>query len=596
MVRLPTPAIAANDATAARVRQYWEQLSANERQQVLFLDEPDLVKQLYKLNLSLLCVGLMQRHLKAKASGVSVAEKAQAKPPASSAVEKSGSGAQAAKPAARSLAAADDPAEKTYELLEAMEFMDIGTGILTVKNELVESTDRLISLVGDVLTGFLSTVHVLTDAQFRSLFVTESEIINTWEDYQRLIAMLVEQVRGFWYWTGSRCVGSMRTYVVLLLSHQTQLILKSYVSFLEKRALQQMEALLLEESRYNAAASSAADVTRKKKKKSKKAMKKKTTQQGTTMEKAEASVVPPKAPSSHTDCSDFADDLDDESDCRMEDASDAHPDQRPSPGDMINDEKPTGVVDHVSPAANEEPEPEITCESPRTDLQRLQERQEQPSSGLNPNAAAFHPQMATPIPPQSTERKRKLDKYILRVPVEDVVDDEREDHTFGRAGADDPSSDAEEDEVEDDPDLGRWAKIRRFEDDSELEWQLQQVYASTSALFGWDFSRQQELPEPGPGALPWTDSTFWCTAPQDVVRYFSPGFGEPSPSHLVPPPAPLAPTPHSLYYFSPPPFLPLPSFAPEPPVPRDAFAYHGPVVSSPDFSVQDPGFHHKEAR
>jgi hypothetical protein len=216
---LPTPAMAASDASAERVRQYWEHLSASERQQVLFLDEPDLVKQLYKLNLSLLCVGLMQRHLKAKASGVAAAatvangDKTQAKPVASTVAEHAGGSAQpaaavaaaaavvalppsqpAAKPVVRSLAAADDPSEKTYELLEAMEFMDIGTGILTVKNELVESTDRLLSLVGDVLAGFLSSVHVLTDAQFHSLFVTESEVINTWEDYQRLIAMLVEQV------------------------------------------------------------------------------------------------------------------------------------------------------------------------------------------------------------------------------------------------------------------------------------------------------------------------------------------------------------------------------------------------------------------
>lgn len=216
---LPTTSMAATDASAERVRQYWEQLSASERQQVLFLDEPDLVKQLYKLNLSLLCVGLMQRHLKAKASGAAVAaangDKTQAKTMTSTVSKPSAQPAvavavavpspvatpvaeqAAAKPVVRSLAAADDPSEKTYELLEAMEFMDIGTGILTVKNELVESTDRLFSLVGDVLSGFLSSVHVLTDAQFHSLFVTESEVINTWEDYQRLIAMLVEQVPVF---------------------------------------------------------------------------------------------------------------------------------------------------------------------------------------------------------------------------------------------------------------------------------------------------------------------------------------------------------------------------------------------------------------
>ncbi|RLN64945.1 hypothetical protein BBJ29_003704 [Phytophthora kernoviae] len=76
-----------------------------------------------------------------------------------------------------------------------MEFMDIGTGILTVKTELAEDTDRLFSLVGDVLSGFLTSIHVLTESNFNKLFVAESETINTWANYQRLIAMLVEQKR-----------------------------------------------------------------------------------------------------------------------------------------------------------------------------------------------------------------------------------------------------------------------------------------------------------------------------------------------------------------------------------------------------------------
>ncbi|KAF4321718.1 hypothetical protein BBO99_00001678 [Phytophthora kernoviae] len=76
-----------------------------------------------------------------------------------------------------------------------MEFMDIGTGILTVKTELAEDTDRLFSLVGDVLSGFLTSINVLTESNFNKLFVAESETINTWANYQRLIAMLVEQKR-----------------------------------------------------------------------------------------------------------------------------------------------------------------------------------------------------------------------------------------------------------------------------------------------------------------------------------------------------------------------------------------------------------------
>ena len=68
------------------------------------------------------------------------------------------------------------------------------TGILTVKTELAEDTDRLFTLVEEVLEGFLTSVHVLKESKFIKLFVTESETINSWPNYQRLIAMLVEQV------------------------------------------------------------------------------------------------------------------------------------------------------------------------------------------------------------------------------------------------------------------------------------------------------------------------------------------------------------------------------------------------------------------
>lgn len=231
LLQVQTPPIEPGTATTERVRSYWEQLTPAERQQVLFVDDPDLVKQLYKLNLSLLCVGLMQRHLKANARSTTSSSTAEPKatsetqPVPLTATKASATAADVAqsKPAnaqARPLlSSSNDPTEKTYELLEAMEFMDIGTGrpglyktalppshllirsisqrtgILTVKNELVESTERLFSLVGDVLNGFLSSLYVLTDSHFQKLFVTESEVINTWEDYQKLIGMLVEQVR-----------------------------------------------------------------------------------------------------------------------------------------------------------------------------------------------------------------------------------------------------------------------------------------------------------------------------------------------------------------------------------------------------------------
>lgn len=125
-----------SSSVAIRVRKYWEQLGANERQQILFIDEPDLVKQLYKLNLSLLCVGLMQRHLKtplrttaaAKSAPKSVATTATA--PSISSAETSIATAAAERSTSenKSIVAVDTQAEKTYELLEAMEFMDIGTG------------------------------------------------------------------------------------------------------------------------------------------------------------------------------------------------------------------------------------------------------------------------------------------------------------------------------------------------------------------------------------------------------------------------------------------------------------------------------------
>ncbi|KAH9092451.1 hypothetical protein LEN26_018359 [Aphanomyces euteiches] len=180
----------------ARVDAYWKSLSVNERQSVLFLDEADLVKQLYKLNFSLLCVGLMQRRLKKNAE------------------------------------------EPTYELLEAMEFMDIGTGIMTVKNELVQDAQihSLFGLIQESLHGFLVQPYVLTDKEFHQLFFQDSESVTSWDEYQHLIAILLEQ-----------------------------LILKNFVAFLERESLRQMEALLQEVDK-----EAAKDKKPKKKKKRRK--------------------------------------------------------------------------------------------------------------------------------------------------------------------------------------------------------------------------------------------------------------------------------------------------------------------------------------
>eukprot|EP00644_Phytophthora_capsici_P010617 jgi/Phyca11/116497/e_gw1.30.312.1 len=420
------------------VRHYWDQLSANERQQILFLDEPELVKQLYKLNLSLLCVGLMQRHL--KSSNRTATD------------------------------TVNNPKKVTYELLEAMEFMDIGTGILTVKTELTEDTDRLFTLVGDVLEGFLTSIHVLTESNFNKLFVVESETINTWANYQRLIAMLVEQ-----------------------------LILRSYAIHLEKEAALQMEQLLLESV---------------------------------------------------------------DSDCQSNSS--------------------TAQSDEIVVEENEATPAAVESFSKK-------------STGLNPNAVAFQPQENVIDSVDSRNPfagKRKFDEYIVSVPWEDV--ESEADSAFDTLSFDSDFSDREE--VVDFGDSQQWRrKQRRHEEDAELEWQLQQVYASTSSLFGWDFSRQCELPTSGAN-LPWSESMLWRTAPKEVVRYFSSGNGDAySRFHapqFLPPSACLPP---SRYYFHPgssvpfgPPLLAPPAMESIPQHLHSTFGFQPPefpmVVSSPDFS------------
>ncbi|EEY57655.1 uncharacterized protein PITG_00217 [Phytophthora infestans T30-4] len=432
-------------AVPTSIRRYWDQLSVSERQQILFLDEADLVKQLYKLNLSLLCVGLMQRHLRASNRA-----------------------------ATDTTAASKKVAADTYVLLEAMEFMDIGTGFLTVKTELAEDTDRLFTLVGDVLAGFLTSTHVLTKSSFNKLFVTESETINTWADYQRLIAMLVEQ-----------------------------LILRSYVIHLEKQAAQQMEQLLLES----------------------------------------------------------IDSIDLESTCQSN-SSTAQTDE--------------GTVEE------NEAFPADLGVSLKT------------SSTLNPNALAFQPQVHV-VPVKGTgvrnpfAGKRALDECIVRVPWEDVESDADSAFDIGSVDGDMFNREAG------DRGAQQWGrrKQRRRHQDAELEWQLQQVYASTSSLLGWDFSRQCELPDPCAN-LPWSDATLWRTAPKEVVRYFSPGSGDAyarfNAPHFLP--SGSSPSP-SRYYFNP--GQPMP-FSPPllasgtetmPPHLHGSFGFQSaeiPMVLSPDFS------------
>ena len=76
------------------ILRFWVEAPFDRRQCILSFDEPAIVKKLYKINLSLLCVGFMKQTMK------------------SSDRNKDG--------------------ERVFDLLEAMEFLDVDTGILTV--------------------------------------------------------------------------------------------------------------------------------------------------------------------------------------------------------------------------------------------------------------------------------------------------------------------------------------------------------------------------------------------------------------------------------------------------------------------------------
>ncbi|RLN96481.1 hypothetical protein BBJ28_00000632 [Nothophytophthora sp. Chile5] len=521
------------------IHQYWEQLSANERQQILFMDEPELVKQLYKLNLSLLCVGLMQRHLKAPARAVAPVSTKQTRAVVTPTVKPLPTTAtpemqeQTASPATTSLAT-DTAAEKTYELLEAMEFMDIGTGILTVKTELIEDTERLLSLVGDVLAGFLTSVHVLTEKNFYQLFVTESETINTWANYQRLIAMLLTSVLVF------------------------QLILKSYVGHLEKEAALQMERLLLEVSLEDGATEQKSSSTSHSKKKNKKKKRKATAPTNSTADQTNTPVLHNK----------------DEERTAAHDSQSIgnslaiHPPNEDSMLEPMPEPtpEPTPRLDHNYQQndldVSEEPVVEPMVDIDDANLPAMEPLSKRPS-GLNPNAIVFQPQEARAADMDArngSAGKRKLDEYIISIPWQDVEIDE--DQAFECNSRDGDSSEGEEEFVQNDRDRNhrRWRKQRRYEEDAKLEWQLQEVYASTASLFGWDFSRQCELTAPG-GDLPWSESTLWRTAPKEVVRYFSPVGGDSysafQGSHFLPNASGLPVPPPSPYYFNPGPPMPF---------------------------------------
>ncbi|GLD99405.1 hypothetical protein PINS_up008124 [Pythium insidiosum] len=365
-----------------------------------------------------------------------------------------------------------------------MEFMDLGTGILTMKSELVEDPERLFALASAVLHGFLQSLFVLPEQQFHDLFVKESDVINTWEDYERLIAMLVEQ-----------------------------LILRSYVAHREKEAADQMEALLREVSLADEAPRSLAPrkTTTKKKKKKKLNAKAKV---------KESKLTPtPMAP---TECADGTS-------ARSTDAITSYCDVD---CDAMDVETPT---ESESEPEHEADTSQLLVETEEHDDTVSDAVVPPPRPTLNPDAVAFQPTTAINVALHektvSTTGKRKLDDFILRVPWDDVDE--------GDEGEGDDSS-IDSDSVDDafgySADLG----CRNGERDAELESHLQYMYASVSAMYGWDFERRCEVDVPPCG--PWSHHALWQTAPQDVVRYYFP----PMPSTARPPPgaafgAPLLP-------------------------------------------------------
>lgn len=431
-----------------------------------------------------------------------------------------------------------------------------------MKSELVEDPDRLFTLVGDVLFGFVSSIHVLGEKQFYNLFVTESEVINSWEDYQRLIAMLVEQV-SFYYNFVALCHCWGMPGLIRYLFDSEQLIIKSYVNHLEKEAAIQMEELLLEVSLEDSKPTSkdystskdpaqASPLNQKSKKKKKK--KKKDVSKATDQPEPE--------------------DFDDEEHEQLNDENDPYAGNSTTASSSMDiDEVMTADDDLTSEEADGTTEATAACASlndmsslvkPPSDLS-TESKEQRASSLLNPNASVFQPQqegVQPKLPSDDSPRvvgKRKLDKYIVNVQYQDAISDDE----YYCDGDRDIDSD---DEFADEP-IPPQRQQRWREEDAEMAWQLQQMYASTSTMLGWDFTRQCEVVVQPGLLLPWDEAVLWRTAPKEVVRYFTPGaenvngFGSFFPPGV---PYPFAgpidvgggvggpsPQPNSRYYFAP---------------------------------------------
>lgn len=163
------------------VVRFWQEQPWTKRQSILFLDDAELVKKLYKLNLSLLCVGLMKQGVKHSSP----------------------------------------PNDDGYDLLEAMEFLDMDSGILTVKETLLKDFESFMSLMEGHIKDFLISTTVLTSTHYRQLFIEESATTCNWDDYEELIGMLVEQS-----------------------------ILRGYQAHMEEVATRQFQQLLIEEEQH----------------------------------------------------------------------------------------------------------------------------------------------------------------------------------------------------------------------------------------------------------------------------------------------------------------------------------------------------------
>lgn len=364
-----------------------------------------------------------------------------------------------------------------------------------MKSELVEDTDRLFTLVGDVLFGFVTSIHVLGEKQFYDLFVTESEVINSWEDYQRLIAMLVEQ-----------------------------LIIKSYVNHLEKEAANQMEELLLEVSLEDSKPTRKDHTTSKdptqvspSNLKSKKKKKKKKKDDASSARRDDSRAKDQPEPEDFEDDEEHGQQMNDENDPDASNSTTASSNMDIDETMMADEDFTFDEAEDAAPSLRED-----SSSPTKPSISAIESKEQRASSSLNPNASVFQPQQEV-VPPKllspspSVVGKRKLDKYIVNVQFQDAISDD-EYYRGGDCELDSSSDDG----FGDDP-IPPQSQERRREEDAELAWQLQQMYASTSTMLGWDFNRQCEVVVHPGLVLPWDESVLWRTAPKEVVRYFTPG-------------------------------------------------------------------------